>query len=99
MEVLDPELQGPAYGLVERLRAKLGQTGRLTGQPLCYGVRRLNPFQGILQVVELGDARALSLDGVRWEIQVRCAQRLKHPDAEARVPQTRAVGRERSLGP
>jgi hypothetical protein len=46
----------------------------VTGQPLCYGVRRLNPFQGILQVVELGDARALSLDGVRWEIQVRCAQ-------------------------
>ena len=46
----------------------------MTGQPVCYGVRRLNQFQGILQVVELGDARALSLDGVRWEIQVRCAQ-------------------------
>jgi len=40
----------------------------------CYGVRRLNPFQGMLQVVELGDARALSLDGVRWEIQVLCEQ-------------------------
>jgi hypothetical protein len=28
----------------------------------------------MLQVVELGDARALSLDGARWEIQVLCAQ-------------------------
>jgi hypothetical protein len=46
----------------------------MTGQPSCYGVRWLNPFQGILQVVELGEARALSMDGVRWEIQVRCAQ-------------------------
>jgi hypothetical protein len=28
MEMLDPELQEPAYGLAERLRAKLGQAGR-----------------------------------------------------------------------
>lgn len=42
--------------------------------PVCYGVRRLNPIRGMLQVVELGDARALSTDGERWEIQVRCAQ-------------------------
>jgi hypothetical protein len=28
MEVLDPELQEPASGQVERLRAKLGQAGR-----------------------------------------------------------------------
>lgn len=27
MEVLDPELQDPAYSLVERLRAKLEQAG------------------------------------------------------------------------
>jgi hypothetical protein len=27
MEVLDPELQEPAYGLIERLRAKLEQAG------------------------------------------------------------------------
>jgi hypothetical protein len=37
-------------------------------------VLRLNPFQGVLQVVELGPARALSADGERWEIQVLCAQ-------------------------
>lgn len=28
MEVLDPELQEPAYGLVERLRAKLVESNR-----------------------------------------------------------------------
>ena len=46
----------------------------MSGTPLLYGIRRLNPFQGMVQIAELGDARALSLDGVRWEIQVRCAQ-------------------------
>lgn len=46
----------------------------MSAEPVCYGVRRLNPFQGMLQVVELGDARALSLDGLRWEIQILCAQ-------------------------
>ncbi|MEA3277909.1 MAG: hypothetical protein U9Q81_22015 [Pseudomonadota bacterium] len=46
----------------------------MSQRPVCYGARRLNPFRGMLQVVELGDARALSLDGVRWEIQVLCAQ-------------------------
>jgi hypothetical protein len=46
----------------------------VTGQPHMFAVRRLSPFQGTTQVVELGEARALSLDGIRWEIQVRCAQ-------------------------
>ncbi len=46
----------------------------MSATPRCYGVLRLNPFQGVLQVVELGPARALSADGERWEIQVLCAQ-------------------------
>ena len=46
----------------------------MTEAPVCYGVRRLNPFLGMLQVVELANARALSPDGLRWEIQVLCAQ-------------------------
>ncbi len=46
----------------------------MSATPHCYGVLRLNPFQGVLQVVELGPARALSADGERWEIQVLCAQ-------------------------
>ena len=43
-------------------------------EPQCYGVRRLNPFQGVLQVVQTDRARALSNDGVRWEIQVLAAR-------------------------
>jgi len=46
----------------------------VTAEPQCYGVRRLNPFQGVLQAVQTPNARALSHDGVRWEIQVLTAQ-------------------------
>lgn len=35
-----------------------------------FSIRRLNPFNGVLQVVATADARALSSNGQRWEIQV-----------------------------
>ena len=35
-----------------------------------YAVRRLNPFAGVVQVVSGDNARAISLDGRAWEIQV-----------------------------
>jgi hypothetical protein len=35
-----------------------------------YAVRRLNPFAGVLQVLETGNARAYSPDGYRWQVQV-----------------------------
>lgn len=35
-----------------------------------FSIRRLNPFNGLLQVFLLGTARALSADGRTWEIQV-----------------------------
>lgn len=34
-------------------------------------LRRLNPYLGVTQVVEIADGRALSVDGANWEIQVR----------------------------
>ena len=37
----------------------------------CHAVRRVNPFLGVTQVVETDDGRALSVDGVNWEIQLR----------------------------
>ena len=40
----------------------------------CFGLRRVNPFQGVVAVVTTPGARALSLDGVHWQIQV-----LAHP--------------------
>lgn len=36
----------------------------------CYAVRRANPFMGVTQVVATPDARALSANGVLWELQV-----------------------------
>ena len=36
----------------------------------CYSVRRLNPFLGVVQIVETADSRAITPDGVDWEIQI-----------------------------
>ena len=38
--------------------------------PSCYGVRMLNPYRGVMQVVETDDADAVSCDGVRWTLYV-----------------------------
>jgi hypothetical protein len=35
-----------------------------------FSLRRLNPFNGILQVFTTGTARALSSTGIKWEIQI-----------------------------
>jgi hypothetical protein len=35
-----------------------------------FSIRRLNPFNGVLQVYQLDSARALSANGLVWEIQV-----------------------------
>ncbi|HEB97242.1 MAG TPA: hypothetical protein ENI96_12545 [Sedimenticola thiotaurini] len=36
----------------------------------CFGVRRLNPFRGVIQICAGREARALSADGHHWEIQI-----------------------------
>ena len=38
--------------------------------PRHYAVRRVNPFEGVLQVVETHNARAYSPNGVIWQVQV-----------------------------
>jgi hypothetical protein len=40
----------------------------------CFSLRRANPFLGVVAVVKIESARALSLDGLHWQIQV-----LAHP--------------------
>ncbi len=40
------------------------------GQPRHYAVRRVNPFDGVLQVVETHNGRAYSPDGRIWQVQV-----------------------------
>jgi len=40
-------------------------------QPHCFAVRRLNPFRGVVEAVDAGHARAVSVDGLIWQIQIR----------------------------
>lgn len=39
-----------------------------------YAIRRVNPFRGVMQVVEAEEGRALSCNGMVWEILVRARQ-------------------------
>lgn len=41
---------------------------------VCFGLRRVNPFLGVVAVVKTPGARALSVDGLHWQLQV-----LAHP--------------------
>lgn len=54
----------------------------------CYSVRQLSPFVGSIHIVEADYCRALSSDGVHWQIQASCEthqQRWKISD-EAYTP-------------
>jgi hypothetical protein len=44
------------------------------GEARCYCLKRVNPFEGVVAVVKTRGGRALSIDGLRWQIQV-----LAHP--------------------
>ena len=37
---------------------------------LCYALRRLNPFLGVVQVVETPSGRASSSNGLVWDVQI-----------------------------
>ena len=41
-----------------------------TGLVRSYAIRRVNPFLGVLQVIETGGGRASSANGVVWDIEV-----------------------------
>lgn len=61
--------QGPSAPTEKVTRASGEQDSALHA----YSKRMLPPFSGQLQIVECGDARALSMDGENWEIQFRFA--------------------------
>ena len=37
----------------------------------CYAIRRVNPFLGVLQVIKTSGGRAISANGVVWDIEIR----------------------------
>jgi hypothetical protein len=39
-----------------------------------YAIRRVNPFRGVMQIIETEEGRALSCNGIVWEILVRASQ-------------------------
>ncbi|MEW8624988.1 MAG: hypothetical protein AB2551_04495 [Candidatus Thiodiazotropha sp.] len=40
----------------------------------CYGIRRLNPFLGVLQIIELAGGRASTTNGRVWHIELQIAR-------------------------
>ena len=48
-----------------------------------YSRRALSPFTGTVQVIDTPQARALSLDGVHWEITYRVRDRVRQAAAPA----------------
>jgi hypothetical protein len=45
-------------------------------EPRRYARRRINPFLGVIQVIDSDDGRALSPDGYNWEIQLFAERRV-----------------------
>lgn len=51
----------------------------MTAGPRYYGLRRLNPFLGSLQVAEVPGARGISPDGSRWQIELLSETAVRQP--------------------
>ena len=54
------------------MKSKQKESGAETAH--CYATRRVNPFRGVMQIIESGAGRALSCNGIVWEILVRATQ-------------------------
>lgn len=50
-----------------------------------YAIRLLNPFHGVAQVLEASQARAVSVDGINWRIQIR-SEIYKTPWSSLAIP-------------
>lgn len=46
------------------------------GEARLYAIRRVNPFLGVMQVVETDGARALSTNGVSWSLELQTERRV-----------------------
>lgn len=64
-------------------------------QPDCYSIRRLAPFLGMTEVIDTGEARAVSVDGLNWQIQMRCQA---HAAKWGRLDQREPVWRYARVG-
>ena len=51
----------------------------------CYAQRLLNPFRGIMNIIEYADAEAVTTDGVHWDIYVRDSELLLGLDNRSKI--------------
>lgn len=51
----------------------------------CYAQRLLNPFRGVLNIIEYESAEAVSMDGVHWDIYVRDADLVNDIESDTRI--------------
>ena len=51
----------------------------------CYAQRLLNPFRGIMNIIEYADAEAVTTDGVNWDIYVRDSELLLGLDNRRKI--------------
>ena len=59
---------------------------QLDAEVKTYSRRMMPPYTGQLQIAEIGDARALSIDGQNWEIQFRFAGTAVNTGADSSSP-------------
>lgn len=51
----------------------------------CYAQRLLNPFRGVINIIEYESCEAVSMDGVHWDIYVQDADLVSDIDDDIRV--------------
>lgn len=51
----------------------------MTGNARYYALRRVNPFLGTLQVVEVAGARGISPNGARWQVELLSQTAVRQP--------------------
>lgn len=78
-DMLEEIEQDIVAGLIEQVRLRLGelpeqapvaQAPEAEAFPQYYSQRRLNPYLGVIQVVDLGEARAYSATGKGWQLRL-----------------------------
>lgn len=61
------------------MAGEIASTSSLIMYPRYYALRRVNPFRGVVEVVDVGDATAHSYDGLTWHLRADDGHGLVRP--------------------
>lgn len=53
--------------------------------PDCYAQRLLNPFRGVMNIIEYQGAEAVTIDGIHWDIYVRDTELVEDLENASRI--------------